>query len=200
MKTFNKTLIAAATLTAFGLAAAPAAVALDASASVSTSYLFRGAEQGAGDAALAVDLSDSAMGVTYGVWVSSGALVTEHDYYASYAGSVGEIGYELGYVDYNYGRFAGVDLGLDMDETYVSLSYGPLSVAQYEDSGSTADYTVVSYEAGAYSVSYGEITDAAGENTNHTDVSYSVNDSLSLTVSDADNSDVVFVATYSLPF
>jgi hypothetical protein len=204
MKTFNKTLIAAATLTAFGLAAAPAAVALDASASVSTSYLFRGAEQGEGmgGAAVAVDLSDSAMGVTYGVWISSGAGVTEHDYYASYAGSVGEIGYELGYVDYNYGRLAGVDLEMDMDETYVSLSYGPLSVAQYEDSGSTADYTVVSYEAGAYSISYGEITNGDGVNTNHTDVSYSVNDSLSLTVSDTDtdNSDVVFVATYSLPF
>jgi hypothetical protein len=196
MKTFNKTLIAAATLTAFGLAAAPAAVALDASASVATSYLWRGAEQGTGDAALAVDLSDSAMGVTYGVWISSGAGSTEHDYYASYAGSVGEIGYELGLVDYNYQTAGG-----DMEETYVSLSYGPLSVAQYEDSGSTADYTVVSYEAGAYSVSYGESTNAAGANTNHTDVSYSVNDSLSLTLSDSDAAeDVIFVATYSLPF
>jgi len=197
MKTFNKTLIAAATLTAFGLAAAPAAVALDASASVATSYLFRGVEQSdAGDAALAVDLSDSTMGVTYGVWISSGAGVngTEHDYYASYAGSVGEIGYELGLVDYNYAA------GEDSEETYVSLSYGPLSVSQFENSGDTSDYTVVSYEAGAYTVAYGESTSNAGVNTNHTDVSYSVNDSLSLTVSDADNSDVVFVATYSLPF
>jgi len=195
MKTFNKTLIAAATLTAFGLAAAPAAVALDASASVATSYLWRGAEQGTGDAALAVDLSDSAMGVTYGVWISSGAGSTEHDYYASYAGSVGEIGYELGLVDYNY-----QDAADDAEETYVSLSYGPLSVSQFENSGDTSDYTVVSYEAGAYTVAYGESTSTAGANTNHTDVSYSVNDSLSLTVSDADNSDVVFVATYSLPF
>jgi len=195
MKTFNKTLIAAATLTAFGLAAAPAAVALDASASVATSYLWRGAEQGTGDAALAVDLSDSAMGVTYGVWISSGAGSTEHDYYASYAGSVGEIGYELGLVDYNYQNAAD-----DMEETYVSLSYGPLSVSQFENSGDADDYTVVSYEAGAYSVAYGEIT-TAGVNTNHTDVSYSVNDSLSLTLSDSDAAeDVVFVATYSLPF
>jgi len=195
MKTFNKTLIAAATLTAFGLAAAPAAVALDASASVATSYLWRGAEQGSGDAALAVDLSDSAMGVTYGVWISSGAGTTEHDYYASYAGSVGEIGYELGLVDYNYQNAAD-----DAEETYVSLSYGPLSVSQFENSGNADDYTVVSYEAGAYSVAYGEIT-TAGVNTNHTDVSYSVNDSLSLTLSDSDAAeDVVFVATYSLPF
>jgi uncharacterized protein (TIGR02001 family) len=196
MKTFNKTLIAAATLTAFGLAAAPAAVALDASASVATSYLWRGAEQGTGDAALAVDLSDSAMGVTYGVWISSGAGTTEHDYYASYAGSVGEIGYELGLVDYNY-QDAGAS---DMEETYVSLSYGPLSVSQFENSGNADDYTVVSYEAGAYSVAYGEIT-TAGVNTSHTDVSYSVNDSLSLTLSDSDAAeDVIFVATYSLPF
>lgn len=196
MKTFNKTLIAAATLTAFGLAAAPAAVALDASASVATSYLFRGEEQGSGGAALAVDLSDSAMGVTYGVWISSGSIDgTEHDYYASYAGSVGEIGYELGLVDYNYAN----DFE-DAEETYVSLSYGPLSVSQFENSGNADDYTVVSYEAGAYSVAYGETT-TDGVNTNHTDVSYSVNDSLSLTVSDSDASEnVVFVATYSLPF
>jgi hypothetical protein len=77
MKTFNKTLIAAATLTTFGLAAAPAAVALDASASVATSYLWRGTELGNGDAALAVDLSGSTGAISYGLWVSSGDTVAE---------------------------------------------------------------------------------------------------------------------------
>lgn len=198
MKTFNKTLIAAATLTAFGLAAAPAAVALDASASVASSYLFRGDELGYGDTSLSVDLSDSAMGVNYGVVVTSGASFgTETDYYASYAGSVGEIGYELGLVDYN---FPNSDFNADTEETYVALSYGPLSVAQYENSNNADDYTVVSYVAGAYSLAYGE-TSMEGGNTNHTDVSYSVNDSLSFTVSDSDSSeDLIFVATYSLPF
>ena len=66
MKTFNKTLIAAATITTFGLAAAPAAVSLEASASLATSYLWRGTELGNGDAALAVDLSGSTGAISYG--------------------------------------------------------------------------------------------------------------------------------------
>ena len=48
MKTFNKTLIAAATIATFGLAAAPSALSLEGSAGISTSYLWRGAELGTG--------------------------------------------------------------------------------------------------------------------------------------------------------
>ena len=80
MKTFNKTLIAAATITTFGLAAAPAAVSLEASASIATSYLWRGTELGNGDAALAVDVSGSTGALSYGLWVSSGdSSSTEYD-------------------------------------------------------------------------------------------------------------------------
>jgi hypothetical protein len=196
MKTFNKTLIAAATLTTFGLAAAPAAVALDASAEVATSYLWRGAEQDTGDAAVSVDLSSSAMGVTYGIWISSGAGQTEHDYYASYSGSFGALGYEVGMIDYNY-----QDPNGDMEETYVSLSYGSLSLSQYENSDSIADYTVASYTNGPFTLSHGEITNDQAVDTSHTDLSYTVNDKLTLTISDTDATDeTIFVASYSLPF
>ena len=195
MKTFNKTLIAAATLTTFGLAAAPAAVALDASASIATSYLWRGTELGNGDAALAVDLSGSTGAISYGLWVSSGdaTLGTEYDIYASYGGSVGEIGYSVGYASYNY---PSSDIGFDDAAEYIyGLSYGPASVTVYDEKGGNYEYTVVGYEAGAYSFAYGD-----NETTTHFDVSYAVNDSLTLTVSEPEDADTIVVASYALPF
>jgi hypothetical protein len=203
MKTFNKTLIAAATLTTFGLAAAPAAVALDASASIATSYLWRGTELGNGDAALAVDLSGSTGAISYGLWVSSGDQETgtgddaeggtEYDIYASYGGSVGEIGYSVGYASYNYpSRSVGFD---DAAEYVYGLSYGPASVTVFDGKGTDYEYTVVGYEAGAFSFAYGD-----DETTTHFDVSYAVNDSLTLTVSEPEDADTIVVASYALPF
>jgi hypothetical protein len=200
MKTFNKTLIAAATLTTFGLAAAPAAVALDASASVATSYLWRGLDLGAGDPALAVDLSGSTGAISYGLWVSSGdaALGTEYDIYASYGGSVGEIGYSVGYASYNY---PSSDIGFDDAAEYIyGLSYGPASVTVFDGKGSDYEYTVVGYEAGAFSFAYGDEDDGAGAERTHFDVSYAVNDSLTLTVSEPEDADTIVVASYALPF
>ena len=212
MKTFNKTLIAAATLTTFGLAAAPAAVALDASASVATSYLWRGQDLGQGDAALAVDLSDSMGAVSYGLWVSSGDATngTEYDLYASYAGSVGEIGYSVGAAQYNYPGKAGKEESI---EYIYGLSYGPLSVTLFDAEEGEYEYTVVGYEAGAYSFAYGEHDDGVpgsadnNDNMSHFDVSYAVNDSLSLTLStvldsdnEADDDETTVVASYTLPF
>ena len=142
MKTFNKTLIAAATITTFGLAAAPAAVSLEASASLATSYLWRGTELGNGDAALAVDLSGSAGAISYGLWVSSGdSSSTEYDIYASYGGSVGDIGYSIGYASYNY---PSTGVGFDDSAEYIyGLSYGPASVTVFDGKDSDYEYTVI---------------------------------------------------------
>ncbi|MGB0445347.1 MAG: hypothetical protein ACPGGC_04785, partial [Porticoccaceae bacterium] len=57
------------------------------------------------------------------------------------------------------------------------------------------EYTVVGYEAGAFSFAYGD-----DESTTHFDVSYAVNDSLTLTVSDPEDADTIVVASYALPF
>lgn len=207
MKTFNKTLIAAATITTFGLAAAPAAVSLEASASLATSYLWRGLELGEGSAALAVDLSGSTGAVSYGLWVSSGdgsdtnedgtsgAGSTEYDIYASYSGEVNGIGYTLGYASYNYPTLG---VGFDDAAEYIyGLSYGPASVTRFDEKDGDGEYTVVGYEAGAFSFAYG---DHDAVDRQHFDVSYAVNDSLSVTVSKLDDADATVVATYSLPF
>jgi hypothetical protein len=196
MKTFNKTLIAATTIATLGLAAAPTAFSLEGSASIATTYLWRGAElggeDGAGNAAFSADVSDSMGAVTYGLWVTSGDAQTEYDLYVDYSGEVSGIGYSLGYVDYNY-----ADGTSDFEEAYYGLSYGPASVTVYEDQDDDTDYTVFGYEAGAFSIAYGD--DSA--DGSHTDVTYSVNDSLSLTVSDSDQADeLIVVASYSMPF
>ena len=190
MKTFNKTLIAATTIATFGLAAAPTALALDASASLATSYLFRGSEMASGSAVVNADLSGEMNGVAYGLFVSSGDASTEHDFYASYSGTAGAVSYTVGYVDYNYQTDTA-----DFEETFVSLGYGPVSVTQYNQQDSENEYTVVGYEAGAYSFAYGD-----NDTSTHFDVSYSVNDSLSLTVSKPEDEDAIVVASYSLPF
>ena len=167
---------------------------MDASASLATSYLWRGTELGNGDAALAVDLSGSTGAISYGLWVSSGdSTSTEYDIYASYGGSVGEVGYSIGYASYNYPS-AGV--GFDDAAEYIyGLSYGPASVTVFDGKDSDYEYTVVGYEAGAFSFAYGD-----DETSTHFDVSYAVNDSLTLTVSEPEDADTIVVASYALPF
>ena len=224
MKTFNKTLIAATTIATFGLAAAPSALAVDASASIATTYLFRGAEMNSGSAAVSVDVSSSTGALTYGVWVSSGDGLNEYDLYADYSGSMGALGYSVGFIDYNYSQptanrdifdiaLANIDVDVDevaiddigdlsgdFEEAYIGLSYGPASVTYYDAQDSDADYTVFGLDAGAMSFAYGESDDGAGETSTHFDVSFAVNDSLSLTVSKPEDVDAIVVASYAVSF
>jgi hypothetical protein len=226
MKTFNKTLIAAATVATFGLAAAPAAVALEASASVATSYLWRGQDLGQGDAALAVDFSDSYGDLTYGLWVSSGdsVLGTEYDLYATYSKEINGVGFSVGYASYIYpgsennvepdanGEFQDNDRD-DFDENaeYIyGISYGNASATIFDAKDGEYKYTTFSYTSGPYTLTFGEHDDAEpgnpdenNDNMSHFDLSYAVNDKISLTISsviDSDNEeddDTTVVATYS---
>ena len=52
-----------------------------------------------------------------------------------------------------------------------------MSVTKYDEQDGDGEYTVVGYDAGAFSFAYGD-----NDTTTHFDVSYSVNDSLTLTV------------------
>ena len=78
---------------------------------------------------------------------------TEYDLYVDYSGSFGDIGYSVGYVDYNY---ATTPDDSNLEETYVGLSYGPVSITMYNDTGSDSEYTSVSYSAGAFTFTYGD--------------------------------------------
>ena len=106
---------------------------------------------------------------------------------------MGEIGYSVGYASYNY---PSTGVGFDDNAEYIyGLSYGPASVTVYDEKDGDYEYTVVGYEAGAYSFAYGD-----NETTTHFDVSYAVNDSLTLTVSEPEDADTIVVASYALPF
>jgi hypothetical protein len=213
MKTFNKTLIAAATLTTFGLAAAPAAVALDASASVATSYLWRGLDLGSGTPAVSADVSTSSGGFTAGVWVSSGdtAAGTEYDLYASYGGEIGGLGYSVGIARYNYptGGWAADDAtweGADLTDHIFSLSYGGVTATVYDldEDGTDYKYNTVAFDLGSVGVLYGD-HDGDAE-MSHVDLSYGVTEELTFTVSKVITSafesetDATVVASYTLPF
>ncbi|MGB1158214.1 MAG: TorF family putative porin [Porticoccaceae bacterium] len=222
MNTFKKTLLATAAVSTMAIAAPAAVAEIAASATISSSYLWRGSDLGAGNfsglvsggeeynsskgvPALSADLVYSEGGFYGGLWLSSGdaAAGTEYDYFAGYGGSVGSISYDIGLATYVYPTSGG-EPG-DLSELIISLGTGPVSVTLYDniagDSGYT--YTTIGYEAGDFAFTYGEHKDAMS----HFDISYAVNDSISFTMSSvvddnggASDDDTTFVASYSLPF
>ncbi|MCS5588158.1 MAG: TorF family putative porin [Porticoccaceae bacterium] len=233
MKTL-KIAIIAATLT---LGAAPAAIAeVEASATIASSYLWRGVELGSGTPALSADVVySSESGLYAGLWLSSGDKIsggsTEYDLFVGYAGSIGDLTYDIGYASYMYPTstielhgLALIALGGDVENTgfddnaeYISsIGYGDVAVTHYVAKDGDYTYTTVGYEAGDFAFTYGDHdglyadpTNPAGYVASHFDVSYAVNDSLSLTMSTPVNvpnqlkaaePDTTFVAAYSLPF
>lgn len=207
MKMFKKTLIAAAAASTLSFAVAPAAVAeVSASASISSSYLWRGYDLGQGDAALAADIVYSANGFTAGMWVSSGdaAMGTEYDFFAGYGGSVGEFSYSFSYFTYMYPSADTNNKAGELQEYVYSVGYGPVALTVYDDIDSNYSYTTLGYDVGSFSLMYGAHDNGANNQENF-DVTYSYNDSLSFTYSTPFGSDVeeaepTFVASYSLPF
>ena len=207
MNTFKKTLLATAAVSTMAIATPAAVAEVAASATISSSYLWRGEDLGLnqGTPALSADLVYSEGGFYGGLWLSSGDADdgTEYDYFAGYGGSVGSISYDISLATYAYpttDKKPG-----DLSELIISLGTGPVSVTLYDniagDSGYT--YTTIGYEAGDFAFTYGEHKDAMS----HFDISYAVNDSLSFTMSSvvddnggASDDDTTFVASYSLPF
>jgi uncharacterized protein (TIGR02001 family) len=221
MKTFNKTLIAAS-LATLGMAAAPAALAnVEASATVATSYLWRGVDMGSGTGSISADAVYSTGGLSAGVWVGSGdtGSGTEYDLFASYAGNLGGLGYSVGWAEYNYptiddGDAAGFQGGEAEDYVY-SLSYAGVTATHYDAKDSVSSYNTLSFDVLGFGVLLGDHDrqevetnpDVFDVEMSHLDLSYGVNDSLTFTVSTIisssfteDERDTTVVASYSLPF
>jgi hypothetical protein len=215
MKTFNKTLIAAS-LATLGMAAAPAALAnVEASATVATSYLWRGLDLGTGTGSISADAVYSTGGLSAGVWVGSGdtGAGTEYDLFASYGGELGALGYSIGYAEYNYptkdsdGNAAnGFASAEDSEEYIYSLSYAGVSATHYDAKDGNGSYNTLGFDLAGFGVLLGD-HDRANSEMSHLDLSYGVNDSLTFTVSTvltsnapANEADTTVVASYSLPF
>jgi hypothetical protein len=218
MKTFNKTLIAAS-LATLGMAAAPAALAnVEASATVATSYLWRGLDLGTGTGSVSADAVYSTGGLSAGVWVGSGDTNagTEYDLFVSYGGELGALGYSIGYAEYNYPTNdtdeaeEGFQGATDLEDYIYSLSYAGVTATHYDAKDSDGSYNTLSFDLAGFGVLLGDHDrqgDAADGEMSHLDLSYGVNDSLTFTVSTiisssapAEEADTTVVASYSLPF
>lgn len=139
-KTLISTAVAIACVPMFGMSSAAAETEISANVSLVSDYRFRGISQTDRKPAIqgGFDLEHSS-GLYAGVWASSISWLSdagasgssmEIDFYAGYAGEVGDFGYDLGVVRYNYpsGKITGQP-NPNTTEAYVAGSWGPFSLS-----------------------------------------------------------------------
>jgi uncharacterized protein (TIGR02001 family) len=134
MKFVNRGIRAGAGTVVLLLSTAGSAVAeTTANATMSNNYLWRGLTQTENDPSIAGGIDYvAASGFYVGTWVSNVSYFDtdpfsyEHDIYFGYSGG-GDLGYDIGYLYYNYDSLAKFDFG----EIYGSLSYGGLTATAY---------------------------------------------------------------------
>ncbi len=104
--------------------AAPVSAELTANIGVTNNYLWRGVTQTDDNAAVSGGLDYSSdSGFYAGTWASNvdfGESGYELDIYAGFAGEVGDVGYDVGYIYYAYPTFD----GSDFEEIYLRGSFG----------------------------------------------------------------------------
>ena len=211
----------------FGMLASTSASAeLSASATVASSYLWRGFELGTGSAAISADLVYSNSGFYAGVWVSSGDATagTEYDLFAGYGGSINDmISYDLSLITYIYpsGQFSKTEEPGDFSEAILNIGLGPVSLTIKDNiSGGTGGYAFnENYAYYSASVSTGDFGFAIGfhdegaildetvtGDSTHIDVTYSATENLAFTFSKIVDSqdgfeepEATVVASYSIP-
>jgi len=208
MNTFKKTLLATAAASTMAIAAPAAVAEVAASATISSSYLWRGYDLGSGTPALSADLVYSESGFYGGLWLSSGdtAAGTEYDLFFGYGGSVGELSYDIGYATYVYPTKGSTDDKVgELAEYIYSVGYGPVSLTVYDNVDTNYTYTTVGYDIADFSLMYGvhDNDTALGDQENF-DITYTYSDSISFTYStpfgsDEEEAEPTFVASYSLP-
>ena len=229
MKKFSNTLkmaILTATVPFGMLASTSASAELSASATIASSYLWRGFELGSGTPAISADLVYSNGGFYAGTWVSSGDTTggTEYDLFAGYGGSIGEsITYDISAITYIYptGQFSNTEQPGDFSEAILSIGLGPVSLT-YKDniSGGTGGYAFnedyayysASYSTGDFGFAIGvhdegaDVADSVTGDSTHFDVTYSATENLAFTFSKIIDSqagynepEATVVASYSIP-
>ncbi|MBU0622175.1 MAG: TorF family putative porin [Gammaproteobacteria bacterium] len=129
----KKNLLVVALASAFAMPAM-AETTFSSNVGLVSDYLYRGISQtGTGPAIQGgFDLSDSS-GVYAGVWASSISWLsdagiadnagTEIDTYVGYKGAAGDVGYDVGFLRYNYPGEYGTAVKADTNEIYGAVSY-----------------------------------------------------------------------------
>ena len=115
----------------FALASTANAGEWSANASVTSNYIWRGLTQTENESAVQGGIDYAAdSGFYVGTWASNvnygaGDVYSyEHDVYAGYAFSTGDISWDVGYLYYNYDSEAEFDFG----EVYVGMGLGDFSI------------------------------------------------------------------------
>ncbi len=202
MNTLKKSLVA---LVVAG-AGATAQAEVSASVDIASSYLWRGFDLSFGSAVVSGSLDYAhETGFYAGIWGSSGddAAGTEYDLYAGWAGSFGDFGVDISYVDYNYPTVFGA---ADFAEVILGLSYQDFGVV-WANGVDNADWNYYSAYAGlgAFTFTYGFIDVDGGGTGSHVDIAYSYTDNLTFTLSQSFDKgvgyseEVQFVVSYSIP-
>ena len=159
---FKVAVILLLSMIAFGAQAA----SVSGHAGYGSDYVFRGQSQTQGDSALSMGLQvDAGKGIYAGVWASEVSYDgsdadRETDMFVGWAGSMGDISLDVGYIDYAYSG----DASLDGSEYFISGSYKDLTISHNIGNDDFNDYTEVSYNVmDAVDVSYGS-WDNVGDN------------------------------------
>ncbi|MFH0934882.1 MAG: TorF family putative porin, partial [Pseudomonadota bacterium] len=131
----KKNLLVAALASAFAMPAMAEDLTFSSNVTLTSNYLYRGISQTGNKAAIqgGFDLAH-ASGVYAGAWASSISWLsdagtgianagTEIDTYVGYAGAAGDIGYDVGFLRYNYPGDYGGNLSADTNELYGKVSY-----------------------------------------------------------------------------
>lgn len=136
--------------------------AVSANITIANDYVWRGKTQSNNKKTIQGGLDwDAGNGFALGIWGSNVADGSEFDYYGSYSGEAGDIGYEIGYIAYRYSKDAAGNR-LNFNEAYVGASYSDFGLTYYKGNGEKT------LEAGDY------IEGSYGTSINDIDVSLTV--------------------------
>jgi len=128
----KKNLLVAALVASFSAPALAEDLTFSSNVMLASDYIFRGQSQtGKGPAIQGGFDLTHASGLYAGVWSSSISWLentadnsgTEIDTYAGYAGTAGGVGYNVGFLRYNYPGDYGTNLSADTNEIYGAVTY-----------------------------------------------------------------------------
>ncbi len=160
MKNTTKKLLLAlcltSTLGSASFAAEEVASPISVNITIANDYIWRGKTQSNDKEAIqgGFDYTHKS-GFAAGIWGSNVADGSEFDYYGSYSGEAGNIGYEVGYIAYRYSKDAASN-PLNFDEVYVGASYGDFGLTYYKGDGKKS-LKVGDYIEGSYGVNISDI-------------------------------------------
>ena len=134
------------------------AASISANATLQSDYTWRGMTQNGEDASVNGGLDvEFDSGFYVGTWLAAVGTGAEVDYYGGYAGEMGDVSYDIGYVKFDYPGTP--NRGADFEEAYLGLSYGDFGVTFAQGASTATDNVEISYGFGDFGISYGEYED-----------------------------------------